>query len=89
MTAILASGNREMSLKRNRDLGILGTEMSKENQAISLAHLIKVGNMLKLKLNMLKFFTYKLDRSILTSLYNSIIRPLVEYGDVIWNNCYD
>ena len=38
---------------------------------------------------MLKFVTYKLDRSILTSLYKRIIRPLKEYGDVIWNNCYD
>ena len=41
------------------------------------------------RLNMLKFVTYKVDRSILTSFYKSLIRPLVEYGDVIWNNCYD
>ena len=38
---------------------------------------------------MLKFVTYKVDRSILTSLYKSLIRPLMEYGHVIWNNCYD
>ena len=41
------------------------------------------------RLNMLKFVTYKLDRSILTSLYKSLIRPLMEYRDVIWNNCHD
>ena len=41
------------------------------------------------RLNMLKFVTYKLDRSILTSLYRSLFRPLMEYADVIWNNCYD
>ena len=41
------------------------------------------------RLNILKFVTYKLDRSILTSLYKSLIRPLMEYGDVVWNNCYD
>ena len=23
------------------------------------------------------------------SLYKSLIRPLMEYGDVIWNNCCD
>ncbi|XP_015761479.1 PREDICTED: uncharacterized protein LOC107355163 [Acropora digitifera] len=38
---------------------------------------------------MLKFVRFKVDRSILTSLYKSLIRPLMEYGDVIWNNCYD
>ena len=38
---------------------------------------------------MLKFVRYKVDRSILTSLYKSLIKPLMEYGDVIWNNCYD
>ena len=41
------------------------------------------------RLNMLKFVTYKLDRFILTSLYGSLTRPLMEYGDVIWNNYYD
>ena len=42
--AILTSGNREMSLYRNRDSGIPTTEICKENQAVILVHLIKVGN---------------------------------------------
>ena len=41
------------------------------------------------RLNMLKFVTYKVDRSILTFLYKSLIRPLVENGDVTWSSCYD
>ena len=35
---------REIPLKRNRDSGIPDTEICKENQAVILAHLIKVGN---------------------------------------------
>ena len=38
---------------------------------------------------MLKFVKYQVDPSTLTSLYKSLIRPLMEHGDVIWNNCYD
>ena len=52
-------------------------------------HIVQVYEKASKRLNMLKFVTYKLDRSILTSLYKSLIRPLMEYGDIIWNNCYD
>ena len=30
---------------------------------------------------------YKLDRKSLESIYISFIRPLLEYGDTIWDNC--
>ena len=40
--ALLTSGNREMLLKISRDSGIPETEICKENQAVILAHLIKV-----------------------------------------------
>ena len=52
-------------------------------------HIVQVYEKACKRLNMLKFVTYKLDRSILTSLYKSLIRPLMEYRDVIWNNCHD
>ena len=39
------------------------------------------------KLNILKLLKYKLNRSTLVCLYKSLIRPLVEYGDAIWDNC--
>ena len=42
--AILTSGNREISLIRNRDSGIPETEICKENQGVILGHLIKVGD---------------------------------------------
>ena len=30
---------------------------------------------------------FKLDRRSLQTIYFSFIRPLLEYADVIWNNC--
>ena len=30
---------------------------------------------------------FKLDRKSLEIIYAAFIRPLLEYGDVIWNNC--
>ena len=52
-------------------------------------HIVKVYEKASKRLNMPKFITYKVGRSILTSLYKSLIRTLMEYMDVIWNNCSD
>ena len=41
------------------------------------------------RLNMLKSLKYRVNRSTLVCLYKSLIRPLMEYGDVIWDNCTD
>ena len=30
---------------------------------------------------------FKLDRKALECIYTSFIRPLLEYGDIIFNNC--
>ena len=32
-------------------------------------------------------FKFKLDRKSLQTMYFSFIRPLLEYADVIWDNC--
>ena len=39
------------------------------------------------RLNMLRFLKYKLNRSTLSCLHKSLVRPLMEYGDVILDNC--
>ena len=41
------------------------------------------------RLNLLKLLKYKINRSTLVCLYKSLIRPLMEYGDVIWDNCIE
>jgi hypothetical protein len=38
-------------------------------------------------INLLKSVKYKLHRSTLISLYKSLVRPLMEYADVIWDEC--
>lgn len=37
--------------------------------------------------NILKFLQYRLNRKALEILYLSFIRPLLEYGSVVWDNC--
>ena len=39
------------------------------------------------KLNVLRSLKFSLGRQTLQILYFSFIRPTLEYGDIIWNNC--
>ena len=36
---------------------------------------------------MLRQVKHLLDRSLLIRIYYAFIRPILEYGDVIWGNC--
>ena len=40
-----------------------------------------------LRLNVMRKLKYKLDRKSLETIYIAFIRPLLEYGDSIWDNC--
>ena len=39
------------------------------------------------RINVMRKLKYKLDRKSLETIYIAFIRPLLEYGDVIWDNC--
>ena len=39
------------------------------------------------KLDIMLALKYKLDRRTLEIMYFSFIRPLLEYADIIWDNC--
>ena len=39
------------------------------------------------RLNLMRKFKYELDRRSLEIIYISFIRPILEYGDVVWSNC--
>jgi hypothetical protein len=39
------------------------------------------------KLNIMRRLSFQLDRKALEVIYLSFVRPLLEYGDVIWDNC--
>ena len=50
-------------------------------------HIPNIHEKASKKMNVLKKVKYKLNRSTLISLYKSLIRPLLEYADVIWDGC--
>ena len=39
------------------------------------------------RINVMRKLKFKLDRKSLQTIYFSFIRPLLEYADVVWNNC--
>ena len=39
------------------------------------------------RINLMRKFKYDLDRRALETIYISFIRPVLEYADVIWDNC--
>ena len=39
------------------------------------------------RVNMLKGLKFKLSRNILERLYKSLVRPVMEYADVVWDGC--
>ena len=39
------------------------------------------------RVNVMRKLNFKLDRKSLEIIYTAFIRPLLEYGDVIWDNC--
>lgn len=38
---------------------------------------------------MLRILKYKINRESLIKIYFAFIRPVLEYGDVVWDNCTD
>ena len=38
-------------------------------------------------INVMRKFKYTLDRKSLETIYITFIRPILEYADIIWDNC--
>ena len=65
----------------------LGFNLTLQSSMSWRKHIVQVYEEASKRFSILKFVTYKLHSSILTSLYKSLIRPLMEYGDVICCDC--
>ena len=50
------------------------------------AHIVNIFENANKKLNMLKGLKFKVSRDTLGKLYKSLIRPVMEYADVLWDN---
>ena len=72
------SGSRIKEVDKHIHLGL----MFQSNMSCDVTYKIFLK-----RLNMLRFLMYKLNRSALSCLYKSLVRYLMEYGDVIWDNC--
>jgi hypothetical protein len=53
------------------------------------AHILKVYEKACQRINMLKGLKYKLNRETLNTLYKSLVRPVMEYADLLWDGCMD
>lgn len=52
-------------------------------------HINSIHEKACIRLNLLKLVKYKLCRCSLKKIYFSFIRPVLEYADIVWDNCYD
>ena len=55
-----------------------------ENNLNWHVHIYDISTMAEKRLNLLKTMKYKLTRKTLEKTYFSFIRPILEYGDVVW-----
>jgi hypothetical protein len=53
------------------------------------AHIINIHEKASKRLNLLEGLKFKLNRKTLSNLYKCLIRPLLEYADVLWDGCSD
>ena len=52
-------------------------------------HIIEITTKAWKRIHLLRALKYQLDRRSLQTMYFSFIRPILEYGDVIWDNCFN
>ena len=50
-------------------------------------HILYIYEKASKRLNVLKGIKYQVGRDILRALYKSLVRPLMEHADVVWNGC--
>ena len=51
------------------------------------AHLTEIKSRAWYRINIMRQLKFVLDRKSLQSIYFSFIRPVLEYADVVWDNC--
>ncbi len=70
------------TVKEHKHLGLTLSEDGKWSSHIS-SYINKAWQ----RIGIIRSLKYVLNRSALERMYYSLIRPLLEYGDVVWDNC--
>ena len=52
-------------------------------------HINRIYEKASYRLNILRMLKYDMDRKSLSRFFTSYIRPILEYGNIIWDNCSD
>ena len=50
-------------------------------------HVRNISNKACIRLNLLRALKFRVSRKSLEKMYISFVRPLIEYSDIIWDNC--
>ena len=52
-------------------------------------HILDITSKAWKRIHILQALKFKLDRKTLEIIYLTFIRPILEYADVVWDNCYN
>ena len=79
---ILCSDKKIIEVSQHTHLGIV-----LYNNFSWRAHIFKIYDKASERLNILKGIKYKVDKTTLRKVYISLVSPLMEYADVLWDRC--
>ncbi|MEW8547655.1 MAG: hypothetical protein AB2693_29455, partial [Candidatus Thiodiazotropha sp.] len=80
--ALIMNQTQIDEVNQHKHLGIvLSDDLSWTN------HIESISSKAWQRVGMLRRYKFLLDRASLHKMYISFIRPLLEYGDIIWDNC--
>jgi hypothetical protein len=79
---LIINGNTIEDIDKHTHLGLtLSSNMSWRE------HILNIHQKASKRVHMLKGLKYKLNRDILINLYKTMIRPVMEYADCVWDGC--
>ena len=78
-------GDRDNQVKDVRSHTHLGLNLQSDCKWKN--HIQKIYEKACGRLNILRMLKYQVSRKVLINLYFSFIRPILEYADVVWDNC--
>ena len=77
---IVLNGTMVDTVKSHKHLGIILKDDLKWDK-----HVVEMTNKAKKRLAVMNALKFKLDRRSLETMYMAFVRPILEYGDVIWD----